>query len=52
MNNRSESLTITPSSLLPTGGTRTDRALGVGNARCGLTLYHDVTARQRQVTTG
>jgi hypothetical protein len=52
MNNRSNSLTITPSSLLPTGGTRTDRALGVGNANCGLTLYHDVTVRQRQVTTG
>lgn len=52
LNNRSNSLTITPSSLLPTGGTRTDRALGVGNANCGLTLYYDVTARQRQVTTG
>jgi hypothetical protein len=52
LNNRSNSLTITPSSLLPTGGTRTDRALGVGNAQCGLTLYHDVTVRQRQITTG
>jgi hypothetical protein len=52
LNNRSNSLTITPSSLLPNGGTRTDRALGVGNATCGLTLYHDVTARVRQVTTG
>jgi len=52
MNNLTDSQTITPSSLLPTGGTRTDRALGVGNALCGLTLYYDVTARQRQVTTG
>lgn len=50
MNNRTEALTITPSALLPNGGTRTDRALGVGTSNCGLTLYHDVTVRQRQVT--
>jgi hypothetical protein len=52
LDDRSESLTVTPSALLPTGGTRTDRALGVGNARCGLTLYFDVVVRQRQVTVG
>lgn len=52
MNNRSNSLEIVPSSLLPTGGTKTDRGLGVGKSTCGLTLYFDVTARQRQVEVG
>lgn len=52
LNNRSSSVTITPSALLPSGGTRIDRAVGVGDARCGLTLYHDVTVRLRTVTTG
>jgi len=49
MNNRSGNLSLDPSSLLPTGGTKTGRALGVGKSTCGLTLYYDVTARQRQV---
>lgn len=52
MNNRSNSLNVDPSSLLPTGGTRTDRLLGTGNANCGLTLVYDVTAVQRQVEVG
>ncbi len=50
MNDRDDQVTVNPSSLLPTGGTRTDRALGVGNADCGLTLYYDITAIQRSVT--
>lgn len=52
MNNRSNDLTLTPSSLRPTGGTSTDRALGVGKSTCGLTLYYDVTIVQRQVEVG
>lgn len=52
MDNRSNSLNVTPSSLLPAGGTKTDRALGVGTSNCGLTLYWDVTAVQRQVEVG
>lgn len=51
MNGRSNSLTLTPSTLRPTGGTSTDRALGVGNSDCGLTLYYDVAIVQRQVAT-
>ncbi|MCG6990228.1 MAG: hypothetical protein LJF06_18965 [Gemmatimonadetes bacterium] len=50
MNNRSNTLSLDPSSLLPTGGTKTGRALGVGKSTCGLTLYYDVTVRQRQVS--
>ena len=50
MNNRADQLSVNPSSLLPTGGTRTDRALGIGNQDCGLTLYYDITAIQRSVT--
>ena len=49
MNNLSNTLQLDPSSLLPSGGTRTDRALGVGKSTCGLTLYYDITVRQRQV---
>lgn len=49
MNNRSNNAQLNPSSLLPTGGTNKDLALGVGTDKCGLTLYYDVTARQRQV---
>jgi hypothetical protein len=49
MNNRTASLTIVPSTLLPSGGTRVDRALDVGTENCGLTLYHDVTVRTRVV---
>ncbi len=52
MNNKSKSTTITPSSLLPSGGTKSDRGLGVGDSKCGLTLYYDVTATQRQVSVG
>jgi hypothetical protein len=50
LNNRSNTVSLVPSSLLPTGGTKTGRALGVGKSTCGLTLYYDVTVRQRQVT--
>jgi hypothetical protein len=49
MNNKSNTLQLTASSLLPTGGTKTDRALGVGNGDCGLTLYYDISAIQRTV---
>jgi len=49
MNNLSNTLQLDPSSLAPSGGTRTGRALGVGNSTCGLTLYYDITVRQRQV---
>lgn len=52
MNNKRNSLRLNPSSLLPSGGTRSDRALGVGDADCGLTLYYDVTVVQRQVEVG
>lgn len=52
MNNRSNTLNLTPSSLRPAGGTSADRALGVGKATCGLTLYYDVTIVQRQVEVG
>ena len=52
MNDRSNSIQIVPSSLLPSGGTKTDRALGVGKSTCGLTLYYDVSAVQRQVQVG
>jgi hypothetical protein len=51
MNDRSNILTLTPSTLRPTGGTSTDRALGVGHSDCGLTLYYDVAIVQRQVAT-
>jgi len=51
MNGRSNALTLTPSTLRPTGGTSADRALGVGNSDCGLTLYYDVAIVQRQVAT-
>lgn len=50
MDNRSNTLSLDPSSLLPTGGTKTGRALGVGKSTCGLTLYYDITVRQRQVS--
>jgi hypothetical protein len=49
MNHRRASLDVVPSSLLPTGGSRTDRALGVGTGNCGLTLYFDVNVRTRLV---
>ncbi len=50
LNNMHASLNVVPSSLLPSGGTRIDRALGVGKTTCGLTVIFDVTVRTRVVS--
>lgn len=49
MDDLSNTLSLDPSALKPSGGSSTDRALGIGNATCGLTLYYDILITQRQV---
>jgi hypothetical protein len=52
MDDLSDALSLDPNALRPSGGSSTDRALGVGGATCGLTLYYDIQVAQRQVEVG